>query len=157
MIDDKSHAAAMSEENFGEFFNGRSYIILFSYSEKEQVKSVAFFWAGSRSSPADYIAYQTGLYEQLEEKMEAEGGKAPLQMRFQQFTENEFFLSLFEGVMIIHNGNDPDGERPEKSLYCCKGNSPADSRAVQLDRISASDLCSLASFVLLTPSNVYKW
>jgi hypothetical protein len=100
VIDDKSHAAAVGEDNFGEFYNGRSYIVLYSFTVKESIRSVAYFLGGSRAAPSDYIAYQTGLYEQLEEKMESEGGKPPIQIRHQLYAESDYFRSLFDGSYL---------------------------------------------------------
>jgi len=48
VIDNKSHAAAVAEENFGEFLNGRSYIVLYSFTVKQSIRSVAYFLGGSR-------------------------------------------------------------------------------------------------------------
>ncbi|ELR12318.1 gelsolin repeatcontaining protein [Acanthamoeba castellanii str. Neff] len=157
VIDDKSHAAAVGEDNFGEFYNGRSYIVLYSFTIKESIRSVAYFLGGSRAAPSDYIAYQTGLYEQLEEKMESEGGKAPIQIRHQLFAESDYFRTLFEGLMIVHCGADPDAPRPEKSLYGIWGTSPQDVRAVQVEHIGAAQLSSAGVFVLFTATHAFKW
>lgn len=175
----------MDEEHFGEFYDGRSYIVLYSYTQREVVKSVAYFWAGSRASPSDFIAYQSGLAEQLAEKMESEGGKPPRQVRYRQYGEGDYFLSLFEGVMIIHKGYDPNAESaftaaltstdtPVESLstdantsastatsttalYGVSGHSVLDVRAVQLEKVTARVLNSMRAFALFTVDTAYVW
>jgi len=153
--DDKSIAEAVPDDELGEFYCERSYIILYSYERKGQVDSIAYFWGGIRAFHSDYIAYETALYPQVVEKMLAEGaGKPPVKIRYRQYNEGEFFLSLFEGCMMVHLG---DGKiESEYRLYDIRGDAHH-TRAVELENPKAECLNSAGALVLFTPKRAYKW
>jgi hypothetical protein len=83
----------------GQFFDGDSYVILYSYTVGGRENFFIYFWQG-RNSSKDEIAASALLAMQLDDSM---GGK-PVQVRVVQGKEPPHFLQMFGGRMIIHKG-----------------------------------------------------
>lgn len=82
-------------EQYGEFFNGDSYIILNTYKEEEEIKYDVHFWIGKYSTQDEYgtAAYKTvELDTFLDDK--------PIQHREVQGHESSSFKSYFECKFI---------------------------------------------------------
>eukprot|EP01089_Gocevia_fonbrunei_P017719 TRINITY_DN5827_c0_g1_i1.p1 TRINITY_DN5827_c0_g1~~TRINITY_DN5827_c0_g1_i1.p1 ORF type:complete len:661 (-),score=173.67 TRINITY_DN5827_c0_g1_i1:79-1950(-) len=150
-MDENSCAAALSEEEFGLFSSTKSFIALYSYTKNEHVKSIAYFWEGRDANPKDYMSYEAGFYEVLVAKMEDDGGKPPHKIRYRQYAEGAFFMSLFQGMAILAGD-----ELGETCLFDIRGTGQNDVRAVEVP-VSASKLNSAQTYLLVTPKQIFAW
>lgn len=102
-IESNSKAFPISEDEFGIFYNNKSYICLFSYIEtnKNLLKSYTYFWEGSQSKTQSFIAYKFGFYDILEKKMKEEGGSSPVQVKISEGKETENFLEVLKDQGLI--------------------------------------------------------
>jgi advillin len=145
--------------NYGEFFVGDSYILLYSYKKGRSDEYIIYFWLGNESSPDEKGAAAL-LTVQLDDSM---GGK-PVQVRVTQGKEPAHFRTLFKGRMIIYKGGNPSGfqrggdapVQDDVALFHVRGTNALNTVGLQVDARAAS-LNSEDSFVLVTPSTTYAW
>lgn len=151
--------APVNESDYGEFFGGDSYILLYSYKKGRSDEYIIYFWLGNDST-ADEKGYAALLTKELDDSY---GGK-PVQVRVTQGKEPAHFRQLFKGKMIVYKGGLASGftkskantEQSDAALFHVKGTTPSNTAAVQVSTTAAS-LNSQDSFLLVTPSNVYVW
>ncbi len=153
--------AEVSKDDFGQFFSGDSYIVLYTYKPKNREEYMLYFWQG-RNSTRDEKGASALLTTEMDNKL---GGR-PVQCRVTQGKEPLHFCSLFEGKMIIHAGGIASGFKnsAEKDtydtdgvmLYQCKGTKRANTRAVQVEE-KASSLFSGDCFILVSPKTIFCW
>jgi len=150
----------LDKSEYGQFYAGDSYIVLYSYQISGKDAWIIYFWQG-RDSSLDEKASAALLTVELDKKF----GGSPTQVRVVQGKEPEHFLQLFKGRMIVHAGGRPSGfknkaeaEEGEKNirLYHIKGTTERNTRAVEVD-VKAASLNSGDCFALVVPETVYVW
>lgn len=146
---------------YGQFFSGDSYILLYTYLVKNRPKYIIYFWQG-RDSTSDEKGASALLTKQLDDSMNGE----PVQVRVVQNKEPNHFLALFKGRMVVHHGgvasafkNRSDSATIDLEgvgLYHVHGTSAVNTRAAQV-AAAASSLNSGDTFILRTDSSIYVW
>lgn len=152
----------VDESVYGMFFGGDSYVIKYSYTNKEgRPGYIVYFWQGAASSQ-DERASAAICAVQADDDL---GGKA-IQVRVEQGREPRHFIKMFGGKMVVFSGGkasgfknvrdrdsyDEDGTR----MFRVRGTCPEDVRAVQVEETAAA-LSSDDVFVLETPGNCWIW
>jgi len=102
------------KEQYGEFFNGDSYIILNTYKDpgEDEIKYDVHFWIGKYSTQDEYgtAAYKTvELDTLLDDK--------PIQHREVQGHESKLFKSYFETLTLLKGGADTGFRRVLPEAY----------------------------------------
>lgn len=146
-------------KNYGEFFAGDSYILLYSYLKGKSEEHIIYFWLGNDSTPDEKGAAAL-LTVELDDSM---GGK-PVQVRVVQGKEPAHFRQLFQGKLLIYQGGNDSGFSKsgghsglaDEALFHVKGSSALNTYGVQV-ATTASSLNSQDSFVLVTASQVFVW
>ncbi|KJE93069.1 villin [Capsaspora owczarzaki ATCC 30864] len=152
---------AIPQAEYGQFYSGDSYILLYTYLKNSKECYIIYYWQGLKSTTDE-----KGASAILATKLDDELGGAPVQVRVVQNKEPEHFLRLFKGKMMVHEGGkgsgfknaaqadsyDTDGTR----LFQVRGTNEFNTRAVQVAERAAS-LNSNDTFVLETPKKVYIW
>jgi len=145
--------------DYGEFYGGDSYILLYSYKKGRSDEYIIYFWLGNEST-ADEKGAAALLTVQLDDSL---GGK-PVQVRVTQGKEPTHFRQLFKGRMIVYKGGNTSGfekaggaaPQDDIALFHVKGTNALNTVGVQVDA-RASSLNSEDSFVLVTPTHAYVW
>lgn len=145
--------------DYGEFYGGDSYILLYSYKKGRSDEYIIYFWLGNDST-ADEKGAAALLTVQLDDSL---GGK-PVQVRVTQGKEPTHFRQLFKGRMIVYKGGNTSGfqktggaaPQDDIGLFHVKGTSGLNTVGVQVDA-RAGSLNSEDSFVLVTPTHAYVW
>ncbi|KAM9325756.1 gelsolin isoform 1-T1 [Gastrophryne carolinensis] len=151
-----SEKVPVSESNYGQFYGGDSYIILYDYSHGGRKGQIIYTWQGLDSSK-DEITASAFLSAQLDEELC--GG--PVQVRVVQGKEPPHLLSLFGGKpLIVYKGGTSreGGQTPDAAirLFQIRASSSGYSRAIEVD-VAAANLNSNDAFVLKTPSSAFLW
>jgi len=100
------------EDQYGEFFNGDSYIILNTYKEEDEIKYDVHFWIGKYSTQDEYgtAAYKTvELDTFLDDK--------PIQHREVQGHESPLFKTYFPTLTLLKGGADTGFKRVLPEAY----------------------------------------
>lgn len=149
------------KSQYGQFFSGDSYILLYTYLAKNREKYIIYFWQG-RDSSSDEKGASALLTKQLDDSMNGE----PVQVRVVQNKEPNHFLALFKGRMVVHHGGVASAfnNRSDVStidlegvgLYHVHGTSAINTRAAQV-AATASSLNSGDTFILRTPDAIHVW
>lgn len=152
---------AIDEASYGQFYQGDSYIVLYSYKNGNKDAWIIYFWQG-RDSSTDEKASSALLATQLDDEL----GGDPVQVRVVQGQEPNHFLALFKGKMVVHEGgiasafknkDDKDSYDTDGiSLFHVRGTTALNTRAVQVAEVPAS-LNSGDCFVLLTEPTMFVW
>lgn len=151
--------APVDAKDYGEFFGGDSYVLLYTYKKGRAEEYIIYFWLGNEST-ADEKGHAALLTKDLDDSM---GGK-PVQVRVTQGKEPAHFRQLFRGKMIVYKGGLASGfaktkessEQEDIALFHVKGTTALNTAAVQVNA-SATSLNSQDSFLLVTPSTVFAW
>eukprot|EP00321_Phaeocystis_globosa_P006172 CAMPEP_0118831002 /NCGR_PEP_ID=MMETSP1162-20130426/28845_1 /TAXON_ID=33656 /ORGANISM="Phaeocystis Sp, Strain CCMP2710" /LENGTH=846 /DNA_ID=CAMNT_0006762377 /DNA_START=39 /DNA_END=2579 /DNA_ORIENTATION=+ len=147
-------------EMHGQFFAGDSYIVQYTYMERNKEAYILYFWLGSKSTQDEKGA--AALITKT--KDDALGGAAT-QVRVVQGQEPSHFVRLFKGHMVVHAGGKASGfagsegdyyDTDGVSLFHVKGSDEDSTKAAQVDELT-KNLNSGDCFVLLTPGNVHLW
>jgi len=151
----------LPEDQYGQFYMGDSYIMLYTYLVKGKPNYIIYFWQG-RDSSTD----EKGTSAYMAVQMDDELGGDPVQVRVVQGKEPNHFLTLFKGKMIVHKGGAASGFKNRLdvdstnqtgiSLYHVKGTTEMNTRAIEVDAF-ANSLNSGDCFVLLTPETMFVW
>ena len=151
----------VSDDMFGQFFAGDSYIIKYTYEQRGKEYVLLYFWLGK-----DSTADEKGSAALIAKEMDDELGGAPTQVRVTMGKEPSHFLKLFGGKMVVHSGGKASGfkslsdsdsyDEDGTKLFHVRGVSAASTRAVQV-REEASALNSGDCFLLLSPLGCYLW
>ena len=153
---------AVAKEQYGQFYSGDAYIILYEYKDKRNTdRSIIYFWLGNNSSTDE-----KGSAALLTKELDDEMGGRPLQVRVVQGKEPLHFSGLFKGNMVVHQGGKASGfknmnaadsyDTDGTSLFHVKGTNALNTYAIQVDE-KASSLNSLDEFVLVVPDKVFVW
>jgi len=163
--------ADLPKDLYGQFFQGDSYIILYSYKDKSGRKDnhIIYFWQGKDSS-SDEKGASALLTVQMDDEIKSKTGSDPVQVRVVQSHEPNHFLCMFKGKMIVHTGGFPSSFKNKKAeektdsssinkgvaLYHIRGTSDMNTRALQVKEV-ASSLNSGDCFALVSPGTVFLW
>jgi len=154
---EKFHVVSWPKEQYGEFYDGDSYICLNTY-KKPGLEAYLFdvhFWLGTYTSQdeAGTAAYKT---VELDDKL----GGAPIQHREVQGHESDLFLSYFKNEIKLLSGGVDSGfkhVKPEEykpRLLHLKGKKKI--RVTQVD-LSKDSLNSGDCFILDNGLSIYQW
>jgi len=146
------------EDQYGEFYNGDSYIILNTYKDPEgdELKYDVHFWIGKYSTQDEYgtAAYKTvELDTFLDDK--------PIQHREVQGHESSLFKSYFDALTILKGGADtgfkrvlPEAYQP-RLFHVKKG----DNKKITCTQISLKrgNLTPDDVFIIDNGLNIYQW
>lgn len=109
----KFKVVAWPKDQYGEFYNGDSYIILNVYKEPEaeELSMDVHFWIGKYSTQDEY---GTAAYKTVE--LDTFLDDVPIQHREVQGNETKLFKSYFENMTLLKGGADTGFRRvlPEK-------------------------------------------
>lgn len=150
----------LPKEEYGQFFAGDSYIVLYAYKKGTKDAWVIYFWQG-RDSSSDEKAASALLTVDLDDAL----GGEPVQVRVTQGSEPQHFLALFKGKMVVHDGGygssfgnrkEEDVKQAPVALYHIHGQTEINTYAVQTG-LAAASLNSGDCFALNTPEAVYTW
>jgi len=145
---------------YGQFFAGDSYIVLYSYKKGSKDAWIIYFWQG-RDSSSDEKAASALLTVDLDDAL----GGEPVQVRVTQGAEPQHFLCLFKGKMVIHDGGYASGFANRKiedvkadpvALYHIHGTNDVNTHAIQ-SKATAASLNSGDCFALNTNNTVFVW
>ncbi|KAL3851789.1 hypothetical protein ACJMK2_015498 [Sinanodonta woodiana] len=102
------------KEQYGQFYNGDSYIILNTYKEKdsEQLLYDVHFWIGKESTQDEY---GTAAYKTVE--LDTYLNDVPIQHREVQDHESDLFLSYFKKITILKGGADSGFQHVKPEEY----------------------------------------
>ena len=155
--------APVPKDQYGHFYSGDSYVMLYTYLKNSKEEYIIYFWQGNKSSQDERGASAKHTVD-LDDKY----GGAPVQVRVVQNKEPPHFYLVMKqfGGMVVHEGGhasgwknvddqdsyDTDGTR----LFQVRGTNDWNTRAIQVDEEPKS-LNSGDVFVLETPSNVWLW
>lgn len=148
------------ESQFGEFFMGDCYIVLYAYLEGNNEHYILYYWIGSDASQDEAGTAALKAVE-LDDKLQ---GRA-IQVRVVQGKEPPHFMAIFGGKMVVFEGGfassfDGSGARDEgrKSSYMLqiRGTSSHNTKAIEVD-LRAGCLNSNDCFVVATPQTTYVW
>eukprot|EP01126_Amoeba_proteus_P015109 TRINITY_DN1671_c0_g1_i1.p1 TRINITY_DN1671_c0_g1~~TRINITY_DN1671_c0_g1_i1.p1 ORF type:complete len:730 (-),score=131.86 TRINITY_DN1671_c0_g1_i1:633-2822(-) len=146
----------LPQEEYGIFFSGNSYIVLFSVTLDNYEKiHVIYFWQG-RDSTVDDQGTAALLATDMAQSAKRRGAHL---IRVPQGHETVDLLSHFLGYASIREGNRDtwSKENEHKScLYHVRGFSKYNTFGVQVEAASFS-LNSGDCFTLFTPSRVFMW
>jgi hypothetical protein len=146
----------------GQFYAGDSYVILYTYFNKQGKKAwIIYFWQG-RDSSQDEKASAAMLARDMDDAL----GGDPVQVRVVMGKEPNHFLTLFKGRFIVHEGGRASGFKNRDdtdsydtdgiSLFHVKGTTALNTKAIQVAEKAVS-LNSGDCFVLLTPGTMFVW
>lgn len=148
------------ENQYGEFFMGDCYIVLYAYLEGTKEHYILYYWIGDHASKDEAGTAALKAVE-LDDRLE---GRA-VQVRVVQGKEPPHFMAVFGGKMVIFEGGfassfDGAGARDQgrKSSYMLqvRGTSNHNSKAIEVD-MRAGCLNSNDCFVVATPQVTYVW
>lgn len=146
------------KEQYGEFYNGDSYIILNTYKEEDsdELKYDVHFWIGKYSTQDEYgtAAYKTvELDTFLDDK--------PIQHREVQGHESSMFKGYFESILLLKGGADTGFRRVLPEAYKTRmmhvqktGNRKIVCTEVSLKK---GNLKSEDVFIIDNGETIYQW
>jgi hypothetical protein len=149
------------EEKYGQFYGGDSYIVLYTYMDRNRECHMIYFWQGKESSTDE-----KGASALQAKNLDDELGGSATQCRVVHGKEPGHFRHLFKGGMIIHDGgkasgfkNAADGDSFDDdgiSLFHVRGTDFLNTYGEQVEE-KPSSLNSVDCFVLVTPTHTYSW
>lgn len=152
---EKFHVVPVPKETYGKFYDGDSYIILYTYKQAESDKLLynVHFWLGKDTSQdeAGTAAYKTVELDDLL-------GDLPVQYRECQGEESKEFLDLFGGQIHLLKGGIASGfnhVKPEEykpRLLHMKGN-----KQVRVTEVALSWKSLNAGDVFLLDAGLRLW
>lgn len=96
---EKFHVAAWPEAQYGKFYSGDSYIILYTYEVEGKRMYNVHFWIGLASTQDEY---GTAAYKTVE--LDTLLGDLPVQYREVQNEESDVFRSYFSKIIVMEGG-----------------------------------------------------
>ena len=148
-------------DQYGQFYGGDSYVVLYTYMEGTKECFIIYFWQGKESSTDEKGACALQA-KNLDDEL---GGKAT-QVRVVHGKEPAHFRQLFKGGMIVHDGgkasgfkNSAEGDSYDDdgiSLFHVRGTNALNTYGEQVEE-KASSLNSMDCFVLVTNTHTYSW
>ncbi|EGC29857.1 hypothetical protein DICPUDRAFT_51061 [Dictyostelium purpureum] len=152
---------AIDPKNYGQFYSGDSYLILYTYFFKNKDNYLIYFWQGKNSS-----INEKGTSALLTVELDDQLKGMAKEVRVVQNKEPKHFLTIFKGRFIIHQGKDPLSKnyKPQANikdprLYHVRGTTDFNTRVIQ-SKLSTLTLNSYNSFILNNQINngtIYIW
>ncbi|XP_066975023.1 villin-1-like isoform X2 [Macrobrachium rosenbergii] len=148
------------DHEYGQFFMGDCYIILYAYLEGSKEHYLLYYWIGNDASQDEAGTAALKAVE-LDDKLQ---GRA-VQIRVTQEKEPPHFMAIFGGKMVVFKGGyassfDGEGNRDEgkKSSYMLqvRGTTSHNTKANEVD-MRAGCLNSNDCFIVVTPQISYVW
>ena len=87
----------VNKPTYGHFYEGDSYVILYTYLVNGKENYIIYFWLGQESSQDERGAAALHAVA-LDDKY----GGAPVQVRVVEHKEPEHFYTIFKGKMVVH-------------------------------------------------------
>lgn len=137
-------------EEYGRFFSGDSYIILYNFKRMNKECAVIYFWQG-RDSTRNEKGTSAYLTIDLNEKL---GSQVQHQIRVVQNKEQQHFLNLFKNNLITFNGKQRPLNNIKKGLFEVIGDEHVRVQEVEMH---AKFLNTLHSYIVYTPDVIYVW
>lgn len=106
---------AWPKDQYGQFFNGDSYIVLNVYNTKENPDELLYdvhFWIGKHSTQDEY---GTAAYKTVE--LDTVLGDKPIEHREVEGYESDLFLSYFRKLTVMEGGCDTGFKRVKPEEY----------------------------------------
>jgi hypothetical protein len=100
------------KENYGTFFSGDSFIVLYKYLKGNKPLYIIYFWQGRNSS-----INEKGASALLSIDLFAEVGSESIQVRIIQQKETTHFFEIFKKNIIIKSGKFVDHKIDKVSLF----------------------------------------
>lgn len=146
-------------KDYGIFYSGDCYVILYSYKEGTREKHVIYYWLGDHSSQDEQ-----GTAALHAREMDDQLGGSPIQVRLVEGKETDHFLLLFDGQMVVLQGGIKSGFRNHEErvrsgkqrLFRVRGRNENNTKAIEVD-VRASSLNSNDCFVLDSPKGCFIW
>lgn len=143
VIKDKTKVQ-IAEEEFGHFYSGNCYIIVYEYKKRNALRYIIWTWQGKTSSKLEQgyaVKFTEEVYRHYSRTVFI------IQQMVFQNKEPLQFLLVFKGQYIIHKGTRDDV--PDKCvMYHIRGTDYLPLHAIQCNSPSASRLNSRDSFVV---------
>ena len=106
------------EEEFGKFYSGDCYVILYAYNDGRKDCYIIYYWLVCDIDNKDYVTGKTsGFFQGAHSSQDEQGtaalktvelddrlGGGPVQVRVVQGKEPSHFLAMFQGRLIIYQG-----------------------------------------------------
>ncbi|XP_061094190.1 scinderin like a [Conger conger] len=146
----------VDRENYGHFYGGDCYLILYTYRPNGGEKHIIYIWQGLKCTQDELVA-SAYLAVQLDNSM----GTSPVQVRVTQSQETAHLMSLFKDKsMIIHlggtSGKKDQTRAASTRLFQIRRGSTKATRAVEVQACAGS-LNTNDVFVLKTPESLFIW
>ncbi|CAI9718398.1 advillin-like isoform X2 [Octopus vulgaris] len=150
----------VTKQQFGQFFNGDCYVIVYTYTVKTQEKYIVYYWLGIESNLEDQRVVSLRVTE-LEETL----GHNVMQVRVIQGKEPPHLMTIFKGKMVILLGSHEKWEKKSSLLASgpgrhymlhVRGTSDYNTKAVQVPMRAAS-LNSNDVFVIFDGHRCFIW
>jgi hypothetical protein len=151
----------IARERYGQFFDAESYVILYTYMQRNREMYIIYFWQGKKSS-----INEKGSSALLTIDLDDSIGGNAVQIRVVQNKEPKHFMKLFKGRISVHHKVDSTEEGasvvPETALYHVRGCNNVegvgcDVRAIPVPSPSTKYLNTNDSFILNTAEKQYIW
>lgn len=148
---------------YGHFFGGDSYVMLYTYLKNDKKNYIIYFWQGLKSSQDERGASAIHAV-----KLDEQYGGDPVQVRVVQNKEPPHFYLVMQqfGGMVVHAGGHASGfkNRDDKDsydtdgtrLFQVRGTNDWNTRAIQVEEEPAS-LNSGDVFLLESPHGNFIW
>uniref|UniRef100_H2YUU5 Gelsolin-like domain-containing protein n=1 Tax=Ciona savignyi TaxID=51511 RepID=H2YUU5_CIOSA len=147
---------AINKEEYGRFYTGDCYIILYTYTPRSREEYIIYFWQGAQATK-DEIGGSAILTTKLDDQY---GGR-PVQVRVVEGKEPPHLLSIFGNPLVISKGGyDKTAKKEiglsETALYQVRSTSAGGTKAIEVTN-SASSLNSNDAFVVKTKNECFVW
>eukprot|EP00727_Mastigamoeba_balamuthi_P004659 m51a1_g14191 hypothetical protein (2124) ;mRNA; f:87444-106949 len=151
------YKVAVAKQEWGQFYEGESYVLLYKYLQGNLDKYITYFWQGRTSKILDK-GKAAALTVDVAQRRRIES----TQLRVTQGKETAHFLGIFGGFIVVHRGRVPETDpsntiENQPRLYHCRVcRSGLGTRVVGVPAVESS-LDSNDWFVLRTVNTVYVW
>ena len=144
----------------GQLYQGDSYLIQYTYSNKGKEQHIVYMWQG-KDSTNDEKGASAYMAVQLSDSLKEPSS----QVRVVQGKEPQNFIGMFKGKMVVRLGGYASGfkNRAEaaenldgSALFHIQGTKPTNTLAVQVVP-SASSLNSGDSFIVISGTEKFVW
>jgi gelsolin len=155
---EKFNVVSWPKEQYGTFYSGDSYIVLWTYKKKPDSDALAWdvhFWLGKHTSQdeAGTAAYKT---VELDDFL----GGAPVQYREVQGHESDRFMSHFKNeIKLLEGGIDSGFKHVEAEKYQARLLHLKGKKKVRVSQVELSykSLNSGDVFILDSGIDIYQW
>ncbi|XP_032073181.1 villin-1 [Thamnophis elegans] len=147
--------APVEGRNFGHFYSGDCYLILYKYLVYNKIHYIIYIWQG-RHATKDEITASAYQAVTLDQTYNGE----PVQVRVTMGKEPAHLMAIFKGRMVVYAGgtsrSDNTEPEPPTRLFQVHGINEYNTKALEVSP-TASSLNSNDVFILKTQSCCYLW